>query len=879
MIRILKRSLLAISVLSIVALGIVALNRILQPSPESAEGLLNRADQMAWVNNWVGASLLFAKAEEIFRKRGDEKHALYAEVSEIPAQMESEGSLALLIARVNRLLSLPQARDPEVRLRILTIKGILELEYDAAMAKATWNEVEQLANQQHQWRLASRASGEQGILAFMLGNVSEATRRVKKAYGIARLFNDPAAHVRYAELIGKGICSLGRYKESLRWLDEAMSVAASHSGIAQPSVAYEAKIQALAGLGRYKEAEALADRALIYPRKHRLAGHLCSLLEAKGEVFEAEGNWPAAIHSFTESVSFGTHLQYWRGLTEANGKLAKAYEHEGQLQQALHAIDDALYANRQTPDELYFVPTNLAIKAEIEARLGNRKQSELLYLKGADILDGLLVNVPTPQVEQLLLTEVADLYSGYFKLLTDNGRYGQAFQVLEKARGRIEAQSLEYDRVETPHQPTEPEQRLQRLELRLLDTDDKQQRGKLLDAIYDAESELNLTAIHSAEEPVSLQVLQNDLAEDELAVEYVLAEPQSFALAITKTSIKRYVLPSKKMIESAAVSYRDTLRHRQTDLKTGHQLFSFLFGGIAEYKDKKSVIVIPDGQLNLLPFSALVDDSGNYVIANRVVGNAPSGTVLSLLRTRAHTVNASLPYLGVAAWTQTTDTRPWVVRSVTGPQRSLLLPLPESKKEVETIADLLPKPSTVLLGSEATKRHFESLPLDEYEVLHLALHGYADTEFPDRSALVFAPPPRATNDDGLLQAREIRRLHLNARLVTLSACDTGVGPVSEAGVANLSAAFIQAGAQSVVSTLWELEDTSTNRLMVFYDHLSRREGEAESLREAKLSLFRAGFKPYYWASFEIVGDSSRSLFLASNETSSSRLPTDIKETN
>jgi tetratricopeptide (TPR) repeat protein len=159
-----------------------------------------------------------------------------------------------------------------------------------------------------------------------------------------------------------------------------MSVAVSHPGIAQPSIAYEAKIQALAGLGRYKEAEALADRALIYPRKHHLAGHLCSLLEAKGEVFEAEGNWPAAIHSFAESVSFGTHLQYWRGLTEANGKLAKAYEHEGQLQQALHAIDAALNANRQTPDELYFVPINLGARGgnlcwdfeacEIHAKMG-----------------------------------------------------------------------------------------------------------------------------------------------------------------------------------------------------------------------------------------------------------------------------------------------------------------------------------------------------------------------------------------------------------------------------------------------------------------------------------------------------------------------------
>ena len=92
-------------------------------------------------------------------------------------------------------------------------------------------------------------------------------------------------------------------------------------------------------------------------------------------------------------------------------------------------------------------------------------------------------------------------------------------------------------------------------------------------------------------------------------------------------------------------------------------------------------------------------------------------------------------------------------------------------------------------------------------------------------------------DDGLLQVREIRGLRLNADLVTLSACDTGVGPVGEEGVENIVNAFIEAGAQSVVSTLWELQDHSTAELMAnFYANLGRHEGKAEALRQAQLAM-------------------------------------------
>ncbi len=218
-----------------------------------------------------------------------------------------------------------------------------------------------------------------------------------------------------------------------------------------------------------------------------------------------------------------------------------------------------------------------------------------------------------------------------------------------------------------------------------------------------------------------------------------------------------------------------------------------------------------------------------------------------------------MPYIGVAAWTQATDNRNPIVRAVSGPQRSQLVPLPDSETEVETIANDLPHPSTILLGADATEGHFKHLDLDSTEVVHLALHGYADLDYPDRSALVFAPDPSGT-DDGLLQVREIRNLHLKAKLVTLSACNTGVGPVGDAGIVNLVNAFIEAGADSVVSTLWEVEDHTTEHMMAdFYAQLANHRRKVDALRSAQLDLMNQGLPPYFWASFQIVGDPNGTL--------------------
>jgi len=527
---------LAAGLLLAVFLGLVGWQVLRWRNSGSPEALLKRADEMAWLNNWIAAEPLYRQAEQQFIQRRQLSKALYARASEMPAHSESSATFPSQIAVLRRDLDLREAQDPETRLRILTILGMIEVNYDSGMARQTWTEVEALAMSRHHYLLASRAIGEQGIAAFLLGDIATAKKDVLKAWMIAKVA-DPAARIRYASMFGTGLVELHKYKEALGPLDEAIRVAGKTRGAAYPTIAITAKIEALTGLGDDKGALALAAEEMRRVSAYHLAGHLYEIYQTRAGVYERMGQSKQAAADFVQAVQYA-----------------------------------------KIPDELYFVPRNLEIKAEIMAHLGNAKAANDQYEKSADLLDALLSKVPSPSLERQLLSDLSAVYAGYFASLSGQGRMADAFRAIERARGRVEAQALEDHEVIPPHDPNPAERNLTKLNLELLNTDDSNSRGRILDAIYTTELQLGTRTVteDAPTPPVALNKLQHDLRADELVVEYVLADPHSYALAVTRDSVRRYTLPPQALLEWKMAQYRSELMQQKTDLALAQQLFDGL---------------------------------------------------------------------------------------------------------------------------------------------------------------------------------------------------------------------------------------------------------------------------------------------------------------
>jgi CHAT domain-containing protein len=187
--------------------------------------------------------------------------------------------------------------------------------------------------------------------------------------------------------------------------------------------------------------------------------------------------------------------------------------------------------------------------------------------------------------------------------------------------------------------------------------------------------------------------------------------------------------------------------------------------------------------------------------------------------------------------------------------------LPYTRAEVNSIGSLFPPTQRqIYLGVQARERMVKSAALDQFRYVHFAAHGLIDELRPVRSGIALSFE-KGSKEDGVLQMSEIMRLRLNADLVTLSACRTGLGKLLNGeGIVGLTRAFFYAGASSVVVSLWNVNDLATADLMkAFYRNINNGMTKDEALRQAKLSLIkgpqRSWQHPYFWAPFILVGDS------------------------
>jgi CHAT domain-containing protein/tetratricopeptide (TPR) repeat protein len=377
---------------------------------------------------------------------------------------------------------------------------------------------------------------------------------------------------------------------------------------------------------------------------------------------------------------------------------------------------------------------------------------------------------------------------------------------------------------------------------------------------------------------LSTEEIRRDLLDaDTVLLEFTLAEPQSYLWIADSNGLSYRELPSRAVVELAARQTMQFVTARQdaAAADSARQLSQLLFGSSLPAQPGKRLAIVPDGALQTVPMAMLpIPGTGEPLVTSHEVVMLPSLAALAALRQEVArrtpapktvavfadpafqtAVSAGgetriLEHLADLPADQTTATRLSIPR------------LPYTLREADEILRAASPASASwrAVGVNASREAALNGQLAQYRFIHFATHGYLDTERPSLSALLLSQVDEKNRPvDGFLRVNDIYNTRLNADLVVLSACQTGLGKeVRGEGIMGLTRAFMYAGAARVVVSLWNVNDRATAALMGSFYRKMLRQGmrPAAALRQAQLELRqnKPWASPYYWAAFQLQGD-------------------------
>ncbi len=408
--------------------------------------------------------------------------------------------------------------------------------------------------------------------------------------------------------------------------------------------------------------------------------------------------------------------------------------------------------------------------------------------------------------------------------------------------------------------------------------------------------------------PLTLEEVQKKIIkkDNQYILEYFVNNDKINVWVISKNSFSLFEIPvSEKELNKKIEDFRrpfEALKSDQTHfietLNTFNtqnltDLYDILFKPLktrVSFPRDSELIIVPDGILYYIPFETLCErkitpekdafsvfSAGNFLINSYNIVYAPSASTLDPdLLARNRKVSGLYIGFGNPAFSpaqekdviSSSDINSKEIANLMKLQGVPVKALPETEIQVKNIEKLFNKygETEVYIREEATEEKAKQRS-PYYKYLLFATHGLLDEENPMESSLVFAYNSRP-EEDGLLKARDVLNMPLNADLVVLSACETGLGKIkSGEGVIGLTRSFMYAGAPSIIVSLWSVESSSTARLIeLFYHNLVSGMNKGEALRKAKLKLMEESFSvenetfsyshPYFWSSFILFGKSS-----------------------
>lgn len=686
-------------------------------------------------------------------------------------------------------------------------------------------------------------------LRWFMGEYEPAITHARKALKVAESLKDDGQSAIILNTIGLIYWTLNDHQKALDSMDKSLALAKKAGMRLDEASAHNNIGLVLRSLGRVDESigrfkTALAiDRELKsdWARAYDLRNMSISLL-MKGDVAEAESS---AMESLALAEKIGDRINSAKAQLQVAETLIAKGENVRALEEFKRAADIASSAG--TPETLWRAMRGAG---KSKRALNDRAGAIESYKKAVDIVESMRASIKAGELKGGFLDDKQDLYEELILLLLDAKEVEGAFAYAERARSRsfidLLGSSSARPSDDVSRKALEEVKRLQNRREEIvraggqagekLAADLKKSDDDIASAIdHLRESAPELVSFVTVE-PVDVNRALATLGGDTVLLEYVVTarEIVIFALAGEKVEAVRVPL-DRKDLEKLVLEYRKLIQDGAPLGDRPKILSAVLIEPVRKWLGTGSSLAIaPHGILHYLSFAPLPVDN-ETLLEKKALFYIPSVSVFE------HTVKRRLP----------TSSGKVKALAVGDPDLGgLSMSLPLSELEAKSLKWIFPE-SEILTGPSATKRKVVE-DAGRFQIVHIASHGQFDSADPLMSGLYLAP---SEGTDGVLRAKEVFSMAISADLVTLSACQTGLGKVTKGDeIIGLNRAFLHSGAHSLLSTLWRVDDMASAVLVKHFYRGLESSSKAEALRKAQLIVKRRFPHPAYWAGFTLVGD-------------------------
>ena len=563
-------------------------------------------------------------------------------------------------------------------------------------------------------------------------------------------------------------------------------------------------------LGHRDAADAAFDRGLKYARQSGLREMEVELLSGQGTLALARQDWPTALGIYQQCIALANQVK-------RVGGLPALYHGRSRALAGLGRIEDALAAAREAVRHL----------EEIRADLGD-----------SGLRSG-------------FLEDKQQIYQHAVFLALQAGRPDEAFALAERSRSRTfldllgSQTTLSKGRTRAlVDEEVRLRARLSEARARAQDSDaEESERARTEAEALDRDYRAFLDRVRKESleqaslmvvEPVTLPEVQQLLPEGTTLLEYQIGEGGIIVWIVDRQRFKAVRLPGDgRSLVGQVRRFRDAITNQAplADLEAQAQaLYQRLLGPALDDIRGQRLVIVPHAVLHYLPFPALRSPAGRWLVEDFALSTLPSASVLRHLVDKGAGAPARTLVIG-------------------NPDLGAALSLPWAEREARLVGQR-ERDSTVLVRGDATEAQVKSL-VETVGLVHFATHGELSQSDPLSSAVLLVA---GGGEDGRLEVREVLGLDLRARLVVLSACETGLGTLSRGDeLVGLQRAFLYAGTPAVVTTLWKVDDRASYELVRgFYNRLHGAD-PIEALRQAQRETLVAFPHPFAWAAFGLTG--------------------------